>query len=176
MPRLLTAALLTAVLATAAPAADFELAGMRSKTPADWKEEPPSNSMRMAQFKLPKATGDNEDAELAVFVFPGGSGSVDANLKRQLAKFQEDGRKEKVEKTKVGGIDATYQDVSGTFLSKQGGPFDPNAKVTPKAGFRQLYVVFEAKDGKQYYVTLIGPAKTVEKHEKPFKEWMTSFK
>jgi hypothetical protein len=27
-----------------------------------------------------------------------------------------------------------------------------------------------------YYMTLLGPAKTVEKHEKAFKEWIASFK
>ena len=167
---------LTAVVALfvgAAPAADVELAGMKSKAPADWKEEPPSNTMRMAQFKLPKAEGDPADAELAVFVFPGGSGTVKQNLERQLAKFQPDGRKDKTEKIKVGSIDATYQDVSGTYLKK---PFPMAKEGSPMADYRQLYVVFEAADGKQYYMTLLGPQKSVEKHKKGFEEWLKNFK
>ena len=170
---ILTAAAAALLAAGPATAADFELAGMKSAVPAGWKEEAPTSTMRMAQFRLPKAEGDKDDAELAVFVFPGGSGSVQQNLDRQLAKFVEDGRKDKVEKTKVGGIEATYQDVSGTFKKK---PFPMAEKFTPVEGHRQLYVVFEDKGGKQYYMTLLGPAKTVEKHKPAFEEWLKNFK
>lgn len=159
-------------------AADFELAGMKSKVPAGWKEEQPSSSMRMGQFKLPKADGDPEDAEIALFYFKGGSGSVDANLKRQLAKFKApEGKAEpenKVDKIKVGKVEATYQDVKGTFLSKFP-PFAPNAKITEKTDWRQLYVVFTTDNG-EFYLTLLGPTKTVEKHKKDFEEWLTNFK
>ena len=156
---------------------EVELAGMKSTTPADWKEEAPSNAMRLTQFKLPKAEGDKDEAELALFKFPGGSGTVEANLKRQVAKFQPADGKDKVEETidkkfKVGEIAATYQDVKGTFIKK---PFPMAEKGTPVAGYRQLYVVFETKDS-QYYFTLIGPEKTVEKHKKGFDEWLKNFK
>lgn len=150
-----------------------EIAGMKSTTPKEWKEEAPSNSMRMAQFKLPKDAKDKEDAELAIFVFPGGSGTVKQNLERQLAKFLEEGRQEKVDKIKVGELEATYQDLSGTFKKK---PFPMAEKFTPVPDFRQLYVLFEAKDGKQYYMTLLGPKATVEKHKKGFEEWLKNFK
>lgn len=179
--RSLFAAAVAVTLAGAVAAADkgteVELAGMKSTTPAGWKEEAPSNKMRLTQFRLPKAEGDDEDAELALFVFPGGSGSVDANLKRQVAKFRpaegKDKVEEKVEKTKVGGVEATYQDVSGTYF-KTAGPFVKEG--VSKTGFRQLYVIFETADGKQYYMNLIGPAKTVEKHKKAFDEWLKNFK
>lgn len=154
-----------------------ELAGMKSTTPADWKQEPPSNMFRLTQFKIPRADGDKDDAELAVFYFKGGgAGTADANLKRQTAKFQpaagKDKVEEKVEKIKVGGLDAVYQDVSGTFIKK---PFPMAEKGTPVPGYRQLYVLFEGKDG-QYYMTLLGPAKTVEKHKKGFEEFLKNFK
>ena len=54
-----------------------ELAGMKSAAPADWKEEPQKpGSMRMHTFKAPKAEGDSEDAELAIFFFQGNAGIV----------------------------------------------------------------------------------------------------
>jgi hypothetical protein len=168
------------IAAAADKGTSVELGGMKSTAPADWKEEKPSNTMRLTQFKLPKAEGDKEDAELAVFFFRGGgSGSVDANLKRQTAKFEPAAGKDKVEEAvdkdfKVGTVKATYQDVKGTFLSKFP-PFDPNAKVTKKEGYRQIYVVFETKDG-QYYLTLLGGDKTVEKHKKAFDEFLKNFK
>jgi hypothetical protein len=157
-----------------------ELAGMKAATPADWKEEAlKPGSMRMSQFKLPKVEGDPEDAELALFFFRGNAGTVEQNLKRQEAKFEPPAGKKiedvtKVEKAKVGPHDATYQDIQGTLLRKFP-PFDPNAKVTKVPDYRQLYVVFETKDG-QYFMTLLGPAKTVEKHKKAFDEWLKSFK
>jgi hypothetical protein len=154
-----------------------EFAGMKSAAPADWKEEAPTSTMRAYQFKLPKADGDKEDGELALFFFKGGgSGSLDANLKRQVAKFQpangKDKVEEKTEKVKVGSIEATYQDVSGTYIKK---PFPMAEKGTPMPGFRQLYVVFENTDG-QFYMTLLGPAKTIDKHKKAFEDWLKNFK
>lgn len=159
-------------------AGDVELAGMKSTAPKSWKEEPPANTMRVTQFKLPKAEGDAEDAELAIFYFKGGSGGVEANLERQVKKFKPAGGTEKVEakteKIKVGKIDATFQDVKGVFLSKFP-PFAPNAKITEKENYRQLYVIFTTEGG-DYYMTLLGPAKTVAAHEKEFQEFLKNFK
>ena len=170
-------ALATAIVfAGSALAADFELAGMKSKLPAGWKEEEPSNKMRMAQFRLPKAEGDKEGAELAMFQFPGGSGSVDANLARQVAKFEpakgEKEVKSKVEKIKVGKIEATFQDVSGTYKKKA---FPMAKDFTAVPGYRQLYVIFTTDKG-EFYMTLLGPEKTVEKNKKDFEEWLKNFK
>jgi hypothetical protein len=151
-----------------------ELAGMKSTTPAAWKEkELKPGSMRLVQFDVPKAEGDKEDAEVAVFVFPGGSGTAKQNLDRQLAKFVEEGRKDKTDKVKVGPIEAVYQDVTGTFKKKD---FPMAEKFTPQENYRQLYVLFEGKDGKQYYLWLLGPAKTVEGNKKDFEEWLKNFK
>ena len=115
--RTLFAAALLAAAAAAATAQDkkgtaVELAGMKSTTPGDWKEEPlPAKSMRMQQFRLPKAEGDAEDADLALFFFRGNAGTVQQNLERQEKKFEipagtkaEDAIK--VAKTKVGTVTA----------------------------------------------------------------------
>jgi hypothetical protein len=186
--RLLCAATLTAMLAALSHAEDnkgtqVELGGMKSTTPADWKEEPlPPGSMRMIQFKLPKAEGDPENADLALFNLVGG-GSVQANLERQEKKFEIPAGKKaedaiKMEKMKIGKYEAVYQDIQGSYLKKFP-PFDPNAKITKVPDYRQLYVIFEAKDGevtRLYSMTLLGPAKTVEKNKKAFDEWLKNFK
>lgn len=176
--RMIVAAVMTAALAVGLTAADkgvaVEWGGVKSTTPAGWKEETPSNKMRMAQFKLEKEKGDPEDAELALFASPGG-GSVDANLERQVKKFElAKDAKPAVSKVKIGKDDATYQDIKGTLLKKFP-PFDPNAKITKVEDYRQIYVIFEGKDA-VYSLTLLGPAKTVEKHKKDFDEWLKNFK
>ncbi|MBO0697548.1 MAG: hypothetical protein J2P46_04075, partial [Zavarzinella sp.] len=140
----LSALVASAVFAVAALAADVEIAGMKSKAPDGWKEEPPANEMRLAQFKLPKADGDPEDAQLIIYKFAGGSGTAEQNLQRQRAKFKpaegKDKVEEKLDKIKVGTIEAPYQDLTGTFLSKFP-PNAPTAKVTEKSNYRQLYVI-----------------------------------
>jgi len=178
--RVLAAAVLTAVLACGLTADDkgvtVEWAGLKSTAPAGWKEETPSSKLRQGQFRLTKAEGDKDDAEVAIFFFPGGGG-VDANLKRQLAVFEPAKGKEKVdtkqEKIKVGKYDATYMDISGTFLKK---PFPAAEKSTPVPEYRQIYVIFEDKDSAVASLWLRGPAKTVEKHKKEFDEWVKNFK
>jgi hypothetical protein len=184
--RLLFAATLTVTVVAIASGQNkgtpVELAGMKSTAPAGWKEERPSNSMRMNQFKLSKAEGDAEDAEIAIFGLPGG-GSVQANLERQEKKFEIPAGKKaedviKTEKMKIGTHDAVYQDIQGIFLKKFP-PNDPNAKVTKMPDYRQLYAIFEAKDGDRtvlYSIWLLGPTKTVEKHKKEFDEWLKNFK
>ena len=127
--------------------------------------------MRQSQFVVPKIEGDADDAEVAVFKLSA-SGTVEQNLKRQLDKFDADGRKDKTDKIKVGALDGTYQDVSGNFKQK---PFPMAEKFTLKKDWRQLYVVFNKGDD-QYYVWLLGPAKTVEKHKAGFEDWLKNFK
>ncbi|MCS7047223.1 MAG: hypothetical protein NZO58_12770, partial [Gemmataceae bacterium] len=70
--------------------------------------------------------------------------------------------------------DVTYLDVQGTFLSRFP-PFDPNAKITRKPNYRQLGVVFASEKG-PYFITLKGPAKTIEGAKKDFDNWLKAFK
>lgn len=178
--RILFAALGAALMATVGAAADkgtvVEWAGMKSTTPADWKEETPSSKFRQGQFKIPKAAGDKDDAELAIFFLPGGGG-IDANLKRQIAAFKPAEGKTKVgekqEKIKVGGYNAVYQEVTGTFIKK---PFPMAQTGTEMPNYKQLYVIFETKDGTVASLWLRGPEKTVDKHKKEFDSWIKGFK
>ena len=80
---------------------------------------------------------------------------------------------EKKDKLKVGTVEATYLDLTGTFKKKE----SPMAeKFTPVAGQRLLYVVFDSKEGDSFYLRLLGPEKTVDKNKKAFEEWLKNFK
>lgn len=154
-----------------------EVAGLKSTTPATWeKKDLPAGSMRKDQFTLPKADGDKEDGDLAIFYFAGGAGTIEQNLQRQRDKFLpaegKDKLEEKLGKINVGTIEATYQDVRGIYKKK---PFPMAEKFTPMKDYGQLYVVFQTKDG-QYYMNLLGPTKTVDKHKKDFEGWLKNFK
>ncbi len=149
------------------------LGTLKSTTPADWKSQPPSNKLRSHQF----AVGD---AELVIFFFgEKAGGSTDDNITRWKSQFQPPEGKtieqaSKVENFKAGKADLTYLDIQGTYLSKNP-PFDPNAKTERKTNYRRFGVVF-ACEGGPYFITLTGPAKTLDQHKKSFDDWLKNFK
>jgi hypothetical protein len=169
-------AFLAALCSAADKGTTVEWAGMKSTTPATWKEETPTSKLRQGQFKVPRAEGDKEDAEVAIFFSPGGGG-IEANLKRQVNAFKPADGKEKVgekqEKIKVGNYEGVYQEVTGTFIKKA---FPMAETGTPMPGYKQLYVIFETKDGAVASLWLRGPEKTVDANKKAFDEWVKNFK
>jgi len=149
------------------------LDGLSSVTPADWVKGTPASTMRFAQFRLPKAEGDAEGAEVAIFKL---GGSTRQNVDRWKAQFQPPAGKtlddvSKETTMKIGGHSATQLDITGTYNAP---PFDPTFKGK-KTGFRLVGIQLEGPEN-AYQIKLLGPAKTVEKHKKAFDEWIKGFK
>lgn len=177
-----TSALVVLALAAAGlRAADkgtvVDLDGLKSAAPSAWKEEPPSNQMRLAQFKLPKAKGDSFDVELIIFKNAGGS--VRDNVSRWKGQFTPPEGKNiddvsKVEEIKIAGRDATLLDVHGTYTYKQR-PFDPADRGEKRPDYRMLAVQFQGPTN-LYHIRLVGPAKTVEQYKQGFDDWLKNFK
>jgi hypothetical protein len=150
---------------------EVDLDGLKATTPADWRKEEPANKFRWMQFGVPKAKDDKEDAELTISKGPGGG--ADANIERWKGSFKPPAGKtiddaSKVEEIKIGGLKASYLDVSGTYAA-------PFSKAGPRADYRMLAVYFDGKDN-TYTFKLVGPAATVEAAKKGFDEWLKSFK
>jgi hypothetical protein len=153
-----------------------ELDGLHARAPAAWKEEEPSNRMRVAQFKLPKVKDDPRDAEVVIFNL---GGAAKDNVERWKTFFIPPEGKSiddvaKVTDMKVGDATVTYLDVQGTYKFKER-PFDPNAKEEKLPHYRMLGVIFETGK-KQYQIRCVGPAATVEHYKPGFDEWLKSFK
>ncbi len=56
----------------------------------DWVVESPTSSMRKAQYRLPRAEGDAEDAECVVYYFGAqGGGGLEANIERWCSQFEQ---------------------------------------------------------------------------------------
>jgi len=152
-------------------------AGLGYTAPAGWKAEPTTSSMRTAQFTLPRATGDAQDAELVVYYFGGSGGTVEANIERWLGQMkQPDGKPSTAvaqrQKRSVNGLAVTLVDVSGTYV----------AEVTPgaaerhnSANFRLRAAVIETANG-PYFIKLTGPAKTIAAHDKAFEQFLSTVK
>jgi hypothetical protein len=155
-----------------------DLGGLKSRAPASWEEQR-ATGMRVAQFRVPRADGDKEDAEFVVFFFQGGGGSNEDNIKRWKGQFVPPKGKSiddvtKVEKTKVGNADVTYVDLSGTYKFKKF-PMQPDDQAELRPHYRALKVIFETPKG-PYYLSLVGPDKTVEQNKKGFDEMLKGFK
>ncbi len=165
------AVLLAAGLAGWAVSADLEIDGKKAKLPTGWKEEAPTNQMRLAQFKITKADGDPEDAEL--IIFKGLGGSAQANIDRWKKTFAA-GDKAKVTEFEAGGGKGQLLDVAGTYQFKAR-PFDPNGKTEEKKAYAMVALHWEGPQN-VYHFRMTGPAKTVEKNRQIFIEWLKSLK
>jgi hypothetical protein len=156
---------MTALAASLVAVAAWSFAALKFDVPAGWIVQKPASSMRVAEFTLPKAAGDAEDAALTLYYFGGQGGTVQANLDRWIGQMtQPDGRPSKdVAKTTTSqtasGLKVTIVDLPGTYV----------AEVAPgsterhnKPGFHLRAAVIETSEG-PYFLKLTGPAKTVAK-------------
>ncbi len=154
-----------------------DIDGMTSTTPSSWVKEAPSNKMRFAQFRLPKAKGDKEDAEL--IIFKGLGGDADSNIDRWKKQFVAAKGKSldevsKVTEIKIGGYTGKLLEIEGTYLFNPA-PFNPKSKPEARPEYRMIAIHYEGpKD--VYHIKLTGPAKTIEQHKKGFEEWLKGFK
>jgi hypothetical protein len=152
-------------------------AGLTYAVPAGWKPVATTSSMRVAQFALPRAGGDSQDAELVVYYFGGAGGTVDANIERWVGQMQQpDGKPSsavmKRQSRTINGLKVTMVDVTGTYIAEM----TPGASERHRdANFRLRAAVVETSNG-AYYVKLTGPAKTVGARDAEFESFVASVK
>lgn len=154
------AVLATFALGAAQDTQDIDAAGLKFQAPKAWKNNPPKNQMRAANLVVPAAEGDKEPAELVISAFPGGAGTVAANIARWEQQFKDAAGKAvkaetKTVKTKSG--DATRVEVAGVFTEPTFGRGEP----TPKSGYRLVGAIIETAQG-AYFLKLTGPEKTIK--------------
>ena len=147
--------------------------GLSFTAPAEWIQETPSSSMRMAQYRLPGTDQDGGQAELAVFHFQGQGGSVQANLDRWIGQFSKaDGSPAsdvaQVTERDSNGLHLTTLDVSGTYKSSMGPMM---AAAASKPNYRMLAAVAEGPGG-PWFFKLTGPESTVELWEESFHQFL----
>lgn len=150
---------------------------LKFTAPQGWLSETPATESRKAQYKLPRAEGDSEDAQLVVYYFGGGGGAPQANVDRWIGEFNgPDGKpasaSAKVAHKTVNGIPLTTVDVSGTYSSSMGSMMKDEH---PKSGIRLLGAIAEAGDG-PWFIKLTGPSRTVARWESSFQSFLNSIK
>lgn len=143
----------------AAPSALNVGAVLTWTAPASWKSEPPSSNMRRAQYRVPHAEGDTEDAECAVFA--GIGGGVKENAAMWVGQFTPpDGtapeQASKIEARSVNGREITFVEAKGAYAAAMGG-----AGAGPKTGFALYAAIVPGPDG-LWFFKMVGPQKTIE--------------
>ena len=133
--------------------------------PATWASAPNPSPMRKATFKIPKAAGDAEDAELAVSAALGG---VEPNVKRWEQQFGD--AKAKTEARTVNGLKVTVVEIKGKFAS--GGMGQP---AEPKTGQMLLGAIVDTGE-RQHFFKMTGPEKTVSASRKDFDKFVGTFR
>lgn len=168
----------TAAQSSASSAQSQNVTGeLRNKVPEGWTAEKPTSDMRVAQYKLPKAEGDSEDALLVVYYFgQGQGGSAQANIDRWTNQVkQPDGRASKeVAKTgtlTVNGLPVNTVDVTGNYA---GGMSPDSAPADNKSIYRLRAAVIDTPKG-SYFIKLTGPEKTVAHWDQAYTDYLKSF-
>src|SRR6185295_8041238 len=160
-----------------APSSQAAAGEVSYKVPEGWKVEKPTSEMRLAQYKLPKAEGDGEDALLVLYYFgPGQGGTPQANIDRWVSQVkQPDGssstEKAKTETMTVNGLQVTTVDVSGNY---SGGMSQDSAPKDSNSIYRLRGAIIETPKG-SYFAKLTGPEKTVNHWQQAFDDYVKSF-
>jgi hypothetical protein len=162
---------------SSSPSVQNAVGELRSKTPEGWTTEKPTSDMRVAQYKLPKAEGDTEDALLVIYYFgQGQGGSPQANIDRWINQIkQPDGQsskdKAKTEALTVNGLQVNTVDVLGNYS----GGMSPDSKPSDtKSIYRLRAAVVDTPKG-SYFVKLTGPEKTVAHWDQAYRDFLNSF-
>jgi hypothetical protein len=166
----------TAQTSTSSPQSNVAGA-LRTKVPEGWTTEKPTSDMRVAQYKLPKAEGDDEDALLVLYYFgQGQGGSAQANIDRWINQIkQPDGQpskeRAKTDSLTINGLSVNTVEVSGNY---SGGMSPDSAPANNKSIYRLRAAVIDTPKG-SYFVKLTGPEKTVNHWDQAYTEYLKSF-
>jgi hypothetical protein len=137
-------------------------------TPSAWLRADNPSPMRKATYKVAKAEGDPEDAELAVSQAGGG---VDANVERWSKQFEKGASDTtRREERKVGELKVTIVELTGTFASGM-----PGADTTPKTDWAMLGAIIETQPQTTFF-KLTGPKKTVMAAKADFDKLVASLR
>jgi hypothetical protein len=151
------------------PAPEAMDLGVAWKVPAGWQPQG-ERPMRVATYTVPKAAGDPEDGECAVFYFgPNQGGAVDDNIDRWVGQFSEPDKPVRSQQT-VNGMAVARVSVDGTYLAPAGMNMAPTAE---KKDYRLLGGIVSGPNGNVFF-KFTGPRRTVERATKAFDGMLAS--
>lgn len=159
-------------IAPVPPQSGTESQALTWSAPEAWIAEPPSSSMRRAQYRVPGKAGE---AECVVYYFgPGQGGDATANAIRWAQQFTQPGghSSEEVLETRrleVNGVSVLLAEITGTYSggAMMGGP----SQSLPD--YMLLGAIAEGSDA-NWFFKFTGPEKTVAAHRAAFESMIQS--
>lgn len=146
---------------------EVRIGDMQLTAPKDWARIKPPIKFILAQFNLPKASGDPIDGQLTV-------AAIGENSPKNLERFRKqmgESQKGSVETMQIAGSDVILLDNSGSYGEIQG-PFAPPVKE----GRYRVFNAIVPLGNKLYFVTCTGPEKTIGDHSDEFRSFLLSMK
>jgi len=137
-----------------------EFAGLTAPKPVTWLWHPPANSMILNEYVVP-GQGESDQAHLKIVK---AGGTVEANIDRWKGQFRGPGGtavEPKIEKLDADGIPITVVELDGEYKGMGAVSFSPDQIM--------ISAIVEAPTG-QFFLTLVGPAATVEPNRQAFME------
>jgi len=130
------------------------------QVPQGWVEESPSNTMRVAQYRVP---GPGGDGECVVYYFgPGQGGGAMANAQRWAGQFIQPDGSSSVDAMTMTRLESTRRavdivEVTGTY---DGGMTGSDQPATPQENYMLLGAIAEGPDA-PWFFKFTGPEATV---------------
>lgn len=136
--------------------------------PASWKRVEPSSRMRRASYEIPAAAGDDQPAELNVFIL---GGDIEPNIQRWVNEFSNFDVKDVVR------VDRSVNDVQQAVVELPKGDFSGGmGSLEGGKGYGLLGAIAVAPSGAKYFFKMTGPGKTVTAARKAFYELLDSIR
>ena len=143
-------------------------AGLAWDAPASWQKADNPSTMRIATYKIPKAAGDSEDAELSISQ---AGGAAEANIARWEGQFEDRQGATKKEERRVGELKVTIVELRGKFMGG-GMPGGPAAGAKP--AWMMLGAIVDTPQ--PHFFKLTGPEKTVSAARADFDKLVDSLR
>ena len=143
------------------------------KAPAGWTAEPPANTMRRAQYRVPGPAGEGE---CVVFYFgPGQGGDAQSNAERWASQFTDAAGQPAVGSMKtrnatVNGMQVLYVEAAGTY---QAGSMMGTGQVVAKPDWALLGAIAAGPDA-NWFFKFTAPSGTLEANRAAFDAMIAS--
>ena len=136
--------------------------GLTWQAPSAWKIGQPQQ-MRVVTYIIPAETGNADNAECAVFHFPGTGGDKESNLQRWASQFEQpDGRNSAdvaiIKEMESNALKITTIDLNGIYKVTGGPMMEVRDK---KLGYALKGAIIEGPQGPVFF-KMVGPEKTVK--------------
>lgn len=141
---------------------------LKMTAPEGWKKQQPRVNLIEAEYEVPLEDGDEGSVRVTWMQVGGG---VKANVDRWQGQFY--GAEPTKKEMQVDGQTVYMVELNGSFKDTGGRPFgDP----TERKNYAMVAAIIEMKEGAEYYIKMVGPAKTVKANAEAFSKMVEGMK